>query len=79
MLPILVLAYTTNVVIVCLPYIIELLKKKLNYSIRRQQAQSQIQGTVSVVFNLPLGSLFITVLSFLSPSSITFLSALLPI
>jgi Na+/H+-dicarboxylate symporter/ABC-type amino acid transport substrate-binding protein len=63
--PILVLAYTTNVVIVCLPYIIELLKKETQVlDPKDQKAQSQIQGTVSVVFNLPLGSLFITVFIF---------------
>ncbi|HKY99549.1 MAG TPA: cation:dicarboxylase symporter family transporter, partial [Rhabdochlamydiaceae bacterium] len=60
--PILLLAYTTNVVIVCLPYIIELLKKEtLAIDPRDEKTQSQIQGTVSVVFNLHLGSLFITV------------------
>lgn len=59
-LPILVLAYTTNVVIVCLPYIIELLKKETEQLMAHDdKAQNQIQGTVSVVFNLPLGSLFI--------------------
>ncbi|MBS0603723.1 MAG: cation:dicarboxylase symporter family transporter [Verrucomicrobia bacterium] len=65
LLPILVLAYTTNVVIVCLPYIIELLKKETQLlDPQDDKAQSQIQGTVSVVFNLPLGSLFITVFVF---------------
>jgi len=60
--PILLLAYTTNVVIVCLPYIIELLKKETSLlDPHDDKAQSQIQGTVSVVFNLPLGSLFISV------------------
>lgn len=60
LLPILVLAYTTNVVIVCLPYIIEVLKKETQQiAANDQKAQMQIQGTVSVVFNLPLGSLFI--------------------
>jgi len=63
--PILVLAYTTSVVIVCLPYIIELLKKQTQIiDPSDDKAQSQIQGTVSVVFNLPLGSLFITVFVF---------------
>lgn len=63
--PILVLAYTTSVVIVCLPYIIELLKKQTQLiDPSDEKAQSQIQGTVSVVFNLPLGSLFITVFVF---------------
>lgn len=65
LLPILLLAYTTNVVIVCLPYIIELLKKETQLlDPLDNQAQNQIQGTVSVVFNLPLGSLFITVFVF---------------
>ncbi len=65
LLPILVLAYTTNVVIVCLPYIIELLKKETQaLDPKDEKAQSQIQGTVSVVFNLPLGSLFISVFVF---------------
>jgi Na+/H+-dicarboxylate symporter/ABC-type amino acid transport substrate-binding protein len=64
-LPILVLAYTTNVVIVCLPYIIELLKKETQLlGPQDDRALNQIQGTVSVVFNLPLGSLFITVFVF---------------
>lgn len=65
LLPILVLAYTTNVVIVCLPYIIELLRRETQLiDPEDNKAQSQIQGTVSVVFNLPLGSLFITVFVF---------------
>lgn len=65
LLPILLLAYTTNVVIVCLPYIIELLKKETQILDPNDgKAQNQIQGTVSVVFNLPLGSLFITVFVF---------------
>lgn len=64
-LPILLLAYTTNVVIVCLPYIVELLKKEtLLLDPKDETAQNQIQGTVSVVFNLPLGALFITVFVF---------------
>jgi Na+/H+-dicarboxylate symporter len=59
--PILLLAYTTNVVIVCLPYIIELLNKEMaNIDPLHEKAQTQIQGTVSIIFNLPLGSLFIT-------------------
>ncbi len=65
LLPILLLAYTTNVVIVCLPYIIELLKKETQLLDPNDgRAQNQIQGTVSVVFNLPLGSFFITVFVF---------------
>lgn len=67
LLPVLLLAYTTNVVIVCLPYIIELLKKETQIlDPKDEKAQSQIQGTVSVVFNLPLGSLFITLFVFFS-------------
>lgn len=65
MFPILVLAYTTNVVIVCIPFIIELLRKEtLNLEPFDDKRPTQIQGTVSVIFNLPLGSLFITVFVF---------------
>jgi proton glutamate symport protein len=65
LLPILVLAYTTNVVIVCLPYIIQLIQRETEmFYPKDEKLQSQIQGTVSVVFNLPLGSLFITVFIF---------------
>ncbi len=63
--PILLLAYTTNVVIVCLPFIIELIKKEVQQFLPTdERAQSQIQGIVSVMFNLPLGSLFITIFVF---------------
>lgn len=59
--PILLLAYTTNVVIVCLPYIIELLHKEMSsIDPLNEKGQTQIQGTVSIIFNLPMGSLFIT-------------------
>lgn len=59
--PILLLAYTTNVVIVCLPYIIELLNKEMqSIDPQNEKAKTQIQGTVSIIFNLPMGSLFIT-------------------
>ncbi|MBS0628511.1 MAG: cation:dicarboxylase symporter family transporter, partial [Verrucomicrobia bacterium] len=59
--PILLIAYTTNVVIVSLPYIVELLKKEtLTIDPFDEKAQTQIQGTVSVAFNFPMGSLFIT-------------------
>jgi Na+/H+-dicarboxylate symporter/ABC-type amino acid transport substrate-binding protein len=65
LLPILLLAYTTNVVIVCLPYIIQLIQKEsAAYHLKEEKVQSQIQGTVSIVFNLPLGSLFICVFVF---------------
>lgn len=63
--PILLLAYTTNAVIICLPYIMELLRKEtLSIDPYDEKAQTQIQGTVSVILNLPLGSLFITVFVF---------------
>ncbi|HSW87136.1 MAG TPA: cation:dicarboxylase symporter family transporter, partial [Rhabdochlamydiaceae bacterium] len=65
MMPILILAYTTNVVIVCLPYIIQLVQRETEmFYTKDEKVQNQIQGTVSVVFNLPLGSLFITVFIF---------------
>jgi Na+/H+-dicarboxylate symporter/ABC-type amino acid transport substrate-binding protein len=63
--PILILGYTTNVVIVCLPFIIELIKRELQHFFSTdERTQSQIQGIVSVTFNLPLGSLFITIFIF---------------
>lgn len=65
MLPILLIAYTTNVVIVCLPYIVELIKKELSgLGFKEEDTTGYIQGLVSVIFNLPLGSLFITVFVF---------------
>lgn len=65
LIPILLLAYTTSVVIVCLPYIIQMLQKETQalYPLD-EKAQSQTQGIVSIVFNLPLASLFITVFIF---------------
>jgi proton glutamate symport protein len=61
LLPVLLLAYTTNLVIVCLPYIIALIERETQIlHPRDERAQSQIQGTVSIIFNLPLGSLFMT-------------------
>ncbi|MBI2743846.1 MAG: cation:dicarboxylase symporter family transporter [Chlamydiales bacterium] len=59
--PILLLAYTTNTVIVCLPYIIQLLERETRFS---KEAQSQNQGIVSIVFNLPFASVFITIFIF---------------
>ncbi len=58
--PILLLAYTTNMVIVALPFIIELIKKEvlLIYP-NEDKSSSQVQGIVSIVFNIPLGSMFI--------------------
>lgn len=65
MLPILLLAYTTNVVIVCLPFIMQLVQRETQILYPKdEKAQSQIQGTVSIVFNLPLGSLFIALFIF---------------
>ncbi len=63
--PILVLAYTTNVVLISIPFIIELIKRELQRIMPTDdKIQSEIQGTVSIVFNLPLGSIFITVFIF---------------
>ncbi len=63
--PVLLLAYTTNVVIVTLPFIIEFVKKEVaNFYRKDTRIQDQIQGMVSVIFNLPLGSLFITIFVF---------------
>jgi len=63
--PILVLAFTTNVVIVTLPFIIELIKRETERLYKKDEVvQDQIQGIVSIIFNLPLGSLFITVFVF---------------
>jgi proton glutamate symport protein len=62
LLPILLLAYTTNIVIVCLPFIMELILRETQMLYPGdEKAQSPIQGIVSVVFNLPLGSIFIIV------------------
>lgn len=64
-IPFLLLAYTTNVVIVCLPYIIELIHRETALiHPHDEKAQTQVQGIVSIIFNLPLGSLFITVFIF---------------
>ncbi len=63
--PILLLAYTTNVVIVTLPFIIEFVRKELNkLSLKDTRIQDQLQGMVSIIFNLPLGSLFIVIFVF---------------
>lgn len=59
--PILILAYTTNTVLVCLPYIIQLIQKETKHILPRDKLATQpTQGVVSVIFNLPLASLFIT-------------------
>lgn len=63
--PILVLAFTTNVVIVTLPFIIELIKRETERLYKKDPVvQDQVQGIVSIIFNIPLGSLFITVFVF---------------
>ena len=63
--PILLLAFTTNVVIVTLPFIIELIKREAERIYKKDGSfQDQVQGIVSIIFNLPLGSLFITVFVF---------------
>lgn len=63
--PIMLLAFTTNVVIVTLPFIIELIKRESEKLYKKDPVfQDQIQGIVSIIFNLPLGSLFITVFVF---------------
>ena len=63
--PIMVLAFTTNVTIVTLPFIIELIKQESEKLYKKDAVfQDQVQGIVSIIFNLPLGSLFITVFVF---------------
>lgn len=63
--PILVLGYTTNVVIVCIPFIIELIKKEMQRLVHTdEKIEGEIQGIVAVVFNLPLSSMFITIFVF---------------
>ena len=58
-------AFTTNLVIVTLPFLIELIKQEAERYYRKEETLGdQIQGIVSVTFNLPLGSLFITVFIF---------------
>lgn len=57
--PVLVLAFTTNLVIICLPYIINMIQEQMQKLFPKDEnARNQIQGTVSIVFNLPLGSMF---------------------
>lgn len=63
--PILILAYTTNVAIICIPFIIEFITRELQRIIRTEdRIIGEVQGIVSVVFNLPLASLFITIFIF---------------
>lgn len=59
LLPILLLAYTTNLVIISIPYIIHMVKQELQRIFPRDEnVQTQIQGTVAIIFNLPLNSIF---------------------
>lgn len=68
--PLMIVAFTTNLVIVTLPFLIELIKREVNHYYHREDGRSdvsmgdQIQGIVSVIFNLPLGSLFIAIFIF---------------
>lgn len=65
LVPVLVLAYTTNLVIVSLPYIINIVQREAQALYPKDDnLKNQIQGTVSIIFNLPLGSIFITVFVF---------------
>jgi Na+/H+-dicarboxylate symporter/ABC-type amino acid transport substrate-binding protein len=58
--PILILSYTTNTVIVCLPFIIQLIQKEAKAILPRDKtATLPTQGVVSIMFNLPLASFFI--------------------
>lgn len=59
LIPILILTYTTTLTIVALPYIINLVKREIQMLYPKDEnVQSQIQGTVSIIFNIPLGSIF---------------------
>lgn len=63
--PILLLAYTTNVVIVTLPFLIELIKKEIEEFYQKDgRIGDQVQGIVSIIFNLPLSSFFISIYVF---------------
>ncbi|MCI0382745.1 MAG: cation:dicarboxylase symporter family transporter [Chlamydiae bacterium] len=65
LIPVLVLAYTTNLVIVAIPYIISIIQKQMQQLFPKDEnVQSQIQGTVSIVFNMPLGSIYISIFIF---------------
>lgn len=67
--PLMIVAFTTNLVIVTLPFLIEMIKREVDHFYRKDEKSSEIigdeiQGIVSVIFNLPLGSLFIAVFVF---------------
>ncbi|MDN3507159.1 MAG: cation:dicarboxylase symporter family transporter [Simkaniaceae bacterium] len=59
LIPVLVLVYTTTLTIVALPYIINIIKREVQMLYPKDEnVQTQIQGTVSIIFNLPIGSIF---------------------
>jgi len=59
LIPVLILAYTTTLVIVALPYIINIIRREVQTLYPKDEnVQTQIQGTVSIIFNLPLGAIF---------------------
>ncbi|NGX37614.1 MAG: Cyclohexadienyl dehydratase [Chlamydiae bacterium] len=59
LIPVLVLAYTTTLTIVALPYIINIIRRETQMLYPKDEnVQTQVQGTVSIMFNLPLGSIF---------------------
>lgn len=65
LVPVLILAYTTSLVLVCIPYIIDIVKKETQALYPKDDnIQNQVQGTVSIIFNLPLGSMFLTAFVF---------------
>lgn len=59
LIPVLVLTYTTTLTIVALPYIINIIKREMQMLYPKDEnVQTQIQGTVSIIFNIPIGSIF---------------------
>lgn len=59
LVPVLILTYTTATTIVALPYIISIIKREVQMLYPKDEnVQNQIQGTVSIIFNIPLGSIF---------------------
>lgn len=65
MVPTLVLAYTTSVVIVCLPFIMQMIQEQLQKNFPKEESmQNLVQGTISVIFNLPISSILLGVFVF---------------
>lgn len=63
--PVLLVAFTTNLVIVTLPFLIEIIKREIKlYYQKDGKISDEVQGLVSVIYNLPLGSLFIAIFVF---------------